>query len=105
MQPYGLDDDAILTHVSVHWFTGTAGTALRIYADATREEPATGPTTVPMGVAQFPGDLASVLAFADRAHRNIVSWNHYDRGGHYAARTDPDLLVRDLRQFFASVRG
>jgi pimeloyl-ACP methyl ester carboxylesterase len=105
MQPYGLDDDAILTHASIHWFTGTAGTALRIYADAAREEPATGPTTVPMGVAQFPGDLASVRAFAERAHRNIVSWHRYPRGGHYAAHTDPGLLVQDLRQFFASVRS
>ena len=104
MQPYGLDDDAILTHVSIHWFTGTAGTALRIYADAAREEPATGPTTAPMGVAQFAGDLASVRAFAERAHSNIVSWNHYPSGGHYAARTDPGLVVQDLCQFFASVR-
>jgi epoxide hydrolase len=105
MQPYGLDDDAILTHVSIHWFTGTAGTALRIYADAAREEPPAGPTTVPMGVAQFAGDLASVRAFAERAHGNIVSWNRYQRGGHYAAHTDPDLVIQDLRQFFASVRS
>jgi epoxide hydrolase len=105
MQPYGLDDDAILTHVSIHWLTGTAGTALRIYADAAREEPATEPVTVPMGVAQFAGDLASVRAFAERAYPSIVSWNRYDRGGHYAAHTDPDLVVTDLRQFFASVRN
>jgi pimeloyl-ACP methyl ester carboxylesterase len=105
MQPYGLDDDAILTHVSIHWFTGTAGTALRIYADAGREEPPAGPTTVPMGVAQFPGDLASVRAFAERAHRTIVSWKRYQRGGHYAAHTDPDLVIQDLRQFFALVRS
>jgi hypothetical protein len=24
-------------------------------------------------------------------------------GGHYAAHTDPDLVIQDLRQFFASV--
>jgi pimeloyl-ACP methyl ester carboxylesterase len=104
MQPYGLDPDAILTHVSIHWFTLTGGTAIRIYADAAREPAPAGPTTVPMGVAQFPGDLPSVRALAERAHAGIVSWNRYDRGGHYAAHTDSDLVVRELRQFFASIR-
>ncbi len=104
MQPYGLDADAILTHVAIHWLTGTAGSAIRIYADAERETPPTGPTTVPLGVAQFPGDLASIRAFAEHAHTRIVSWNHYDRGGHYAAHDAPDLLTADIRQFFAALR-
>jgi hypothetical protein len=34
---------------------------------------------------------------------NIVSWNVYDRGGHYAARQAPDLLVQDMREFFGSL--
>ncbi|HYN71509.1 MAG TPA: epoxide hydrolase, partial [Nakamurella sp.] len=104
MQPYGLDADAILTHVAIQWFTATAGSAIRIYADAAREQPASGPTRVPLGVAQFPGDLASVRAFADRAHSNIVCWNRYDRGGHYAAHDAPDLLTSDIRNFFTDVR-
>lgn len=58
MHEHGLDADAIRTHVTIHWLTGTAGSAIRIYADHAREEPATGRTTVPLGVAQFPGDLA-----------------------------------------------
>jgi pimeloyl-ACP methyl ester carboxylesterase len=61
----------------------------------------TGPKTVPLRVAQFPGDLASVRAFAEH-HHNIVSWTRYDRGGHSAAHDAPDLLVADIRQFFAA---
>jgi pimeloyl-ACP methyl ester carboxylesterase len=105
MDGYGLDTEAILTHVTIHWLTGTGGSAIRIYADAEREERPSGPTTVPLGVAQFPGDLASVRAFSEHHHRNIVSWNHYDRGGHYAAHDAPDLLVSDIRQFFAAARS
>jgi epoxide hydrolase len=33
-----------------------------------------------------------------------VSWNEYDRGGHYAAHEAPDLLTADIRQFFAGLR-
>jgi hypothetical protein len=104
MDGYGVDTEAMLTHVTIHWVTGTGGSAIRIYADADREELLPGPTTVPLGVAQFPGDLASIRAFADHHHRNIVSWNRYERGGHYAAHEVPDLLVSDIRRFFAAVR-
>ncbi len=100
-----LDADALLTHVTIHWLTNTAGSAIRIYAEHQRETPPTGPTTVPVGVAQFPNDLASIRPFAEHQHANIVSWNHYDRGGHYAAHDAPDLLVGDIRQFFATLRS
>ena len=105
MHEHGLDTDTILTHVTIHWLTGTAGSAIRIYAEEGREEPSVGPTTVPLGVAQFPNDLPSIRAFSEHAHTNIVSWNHYDRGGHYAAHDAPDLLVGDIRQFFAALRS
>jgi hypothetical protein len=33
-----------------------------------------------------------------------VSWNAYDRGGHYASQQAPDLYIGDVRQFFAQLR-
>jgi hypothetical protein len=44
-------------------------------------------------------------ALAERDHANIVSWTEFDRGGHYPAHQVPELLVGDLRQFFAGLRG
>ena len=41
---------------------------------------------------------------ADRTN-NIVRWTEYDRGGHFAAMEEPDLLVDDIRAFFRSLRG
>jgi hypothetical protein len=32
-----------------------------------------------------------------------VSWNNYDRGGHYAAHQEPELLAGDIRSFFAEL--
>ncbi|GAA3987732.1 hypothetical protein GCM10022247_02530 [Allokutzneria multivorans] len=104
MHNHGLDNDAILTHVMIHWLTGTAGSAIRIYADYARETPSPGPTTVPVGVAQFPGDLPSIRVFSEH-HHDILSWNEYDRGGHYAAQDAPDLLVHDIREFFTAARS
>ena len=101
----GLEPDVLLTHVSIHWLTGTAGSALRIYAEQERQEPPTGPTTVPVGLAQFPYDVHTIGTYAERDNANITSQNFYDRGGHYAAHQEPDLLVGDIRGFFTSVRS
>ena len=49
----------------------------------------------------LPLTSASIRRFADRDHANIVSWNEYDRGGHWSAHDAPDLLLAGLRQFFA----
>jgi pimeloyl-ACP methyl ester carboxylesterase len=100
----GLEPDVLLTHVSIHWLTGTAGSAARIYAESDRQEPPAGPTTVPLGLAQFRDDLPAIRAYAERDHARIVSWNTYDHGGHYAAHQAPDLLVNDLRTFFTPLR-
>ncbi|SCG61889.1 hypothetical protein [Micromonospora halophytica] len=62
------------------------------------------PTTVPLGLANFAWDFPSVRTLAERDHANIVSWNTYDRGSHFAAHDAPDLLVDDIREFFAKLR-
>jgi hypothetical protein len=100
----GLDPDTLLTHVTIHWLTGTAGSALRIYAENERQEPAEGRTIVPLALAQFPDDAGAIRAYAERDHASIFSWNRYDRGGHYAAHQAPDLLIEDIRGFFGSRR-
>jgi epoxide hydrolase len=99
----GLEPDVLLTHIAIHWLTGTAGSALRLYADQERQERPEGRTSVPLGLAQFPHDFEPLRVDAERDHANIVSWNNYDRGGHYAAHQAPDLLVDDIRSFFALV--
>jgi hypothetical protein len=74
---------------------------MRIYADHGRQRPPAGPTTVPLALAQFPHDIQAIRVCAEREHADIVSWNTYDRGGQYAAHEAPDLLVQDIRGFFA----
>jgi hypothetical protein len=54
-------------------------------------------------LAAFAADFCAVRRFADRDHSNIVSWNTYDRGSHWATHDAPDLLIDDIRQFFAAL--
>jgi len=101
-----VDRDQMLTNVTVYWLTGTAGSSARLYFEAARSgtwgPPA--PSTVPTGVAVFPYEIApAVRRFAEQSN-NIVHWSEFDRGGHFAAMEEPDLLVPDIRQFFRHLR-
>jgi hypothetical protein len=100
-----VDRDYLLANASAYWLTKTIGSSIRRYhAEAHAEHGPTEPTTAPTGVAIFAEDFQSIRRFAERDHANIVSWNHYDRGSHFAPHDAPDLLLDDIRQFFRAVR-
>ena len=54
-----------------------------------------------IGVAVFADDFQTIRPLAERDNTNIVHWSEFDRGGHFAALEVPDLVVGDLRTFFA----
>jgi epoxide hydrolase len=99
-----LDVDTFLTHVSSYWFTRTAGSSARHYFEDARSGAGyrDEPNKTPTAVAVFPQDFRTIRACAQRAN-NIVRYTEFDRGGHFAYTTDPDLVVGDVREFFASL--
>jgi pimeloyl-ACP methyl ester carboxylesterase len=92
-----IDRDAILTNVTIHWLTRTAGSAARLYKEAGDAFFGGAWTDVPTAVAVFPGD-GTIRSLAERIH-NVVRWTEYDRGGHFASLQAPDLLIEDIRAF------
>ena len=103
---YALPEDAIprdeiLADVSVYWFTGTAGSTANLYYESMHSGDWPTPSPVPTGVAVFAEDIA-IRRYAERAN-NIVHWSDFGTGGHFAALETPDLLVQDVRTFFASL--
>lgn len=100
-----VDDDFVLTNVAIYWFTRTAGSSIRFYYENAKagHGPAE-PTTVPLALgAAKEGDFASIRRFADRDHKNIVSWNQLDGTGHYLAHSAPEVLAEDVRRFFGEL--
>jgi pimeloyl-ACP methyl ester carboxylesterase len=93
--------DEILADVSVYWFTGTAGSTANLYYESMHSGDWPTPSPVPTGVAVFAEDIA-IRRYAERAN-NIVHWSDFDTGGHFAALETPDLLIQDVRTFFASL--
>jgi pimeloyl-ACP methyl ester carboxylesterase len=99
-----LDVDGYLTHVSIYWFTRTAGSSARHYYEDAHSGAGyrETPNKVPTAVAVFPGDFRTIRTFAERS-ANIVRYTEFDAGGHFAYTTNPDLVVGDLREFFATL--
>ena len=99
-----VDRDHMLTNVMLYWLTATAGSSARIYYEGAHAGSWGAPerSTVPTGVAVFSEDIA-IRRYAEREH-NIVHWTDFDRGGHFAAMEEPDLLVGDVRRFFGRLR-
>ena len=107
-----VDRDRILTDVSLYWLTGTAGSAAQIYYEEMSGDrlEATGAAgwagwqrgTVPTGVLVSRLDV-TIRRWAERDH-NIVHWTQLDRGGHFLAMEEPDLLIGDVREFFRKLR-
>lgn len=98
-----LDPDDILTNVALYWFTNTSASSARFYFEDGHGAHATEPTTVPLGLASFGYDFRAPRKFAERDHANIVQWNEYSEGGHWAAYEVPEILAADIRGFFAKL--
>ncbi|QKG23645.1 epoxide hydrolase family protein [Actinomadura verrucosospora] len=104
-----VEPDDLLTIASLFWFTNTSASSARFYFEnrdwfATHQgEGQGGRTSVPIGLASFAFDFKPIRKFAERDHANIVHWNDYERGGHWAAHDASDLLLGDIREFFGKV--
>ncbi|MFR9723269.1 epoxide hydrolase family protein [Streptomyces sp. MS19] len=92
-----VDDERILTDVSLYWLTATAASSARLHHDVRR---GTLPCKVPMGVAVFAHDITqSVRPLAERLF-DIRHWSEFESGGHFAAMEVPELFAEDVRAFF-----
>jgi len=101
--------DTLLSNIMVYLVTKTFNTASWIYYGR-REEggrllPKEGlPIKVPTAVALFPKEYLewAPKSYVERIY-NIQRWTEMPQGGHFAALEQPDLLVKDIREFSKSV--
>jgi pimeloyl-ACP methyl ester carboxylesterase len=99
--------DELLTNVMIYWVTETIHSSTRLYYES-RQRPIslsqTNRVEPPVAVALFPKEIpAPPRALAERG-LNIVRWSEMPRGGHFAAMEQPELLAKDLREFFRNLR-
>lgn len=122
-----IDRDTVLTNIAIYWFTGTIGSASRLYYES-RHDPdpvvlAPGERIeVPCGffLERPPEDEVGEGAYRSRRDAprvgapprervepgfNIQRWFVAPKGGHFPALETPQLLIDELRAFFRPLRG
>ena len=101
--------DTLLSNIMVYLVTKTFNTSSWIYYGRREEGGRFLPTEnlplkVPTAVALFPKEY---LEWAPRSYveriYNIKRWTEMSKGGHFAALEQPDLLVKDIRDFAKSL--
>ncbi|WP_428101239.1 epoxide hydrolase family protein [Candidatus Rariloculus sp.] len=96
--------DELLTNLMVYWVTGTAPASVRTYYDFVREPRQPGWIETPVGMLDTTKDLfpAAPREWGERLF-NVQSWNVTDVGGHFLEWEEPELVARDLQEFFGSI--
>ena len=61
--------------------------------------------TIPVAVSAFPEDIdVPPKSWAEKAYPNLFFYNKHDKGGHFAAWEQPELITADLRAAFKTLR-
>lgn len=101
--------DAMLTDISLYWYTDTIASSIRLYQEQALAEEHSGEkpgrVTVPTGIAVYPGEIFRCPRAWAESRFPVVHWYEAPRGGHFAALEQPELFATDLRRFNAVLRG
>jgi pimeloyl-ACP methyl ester carboxylesterase len=105
-QPEGLTRDDIVDNITLYWLTNTAVSSARIYwENRTYTFFAPKGVTIPVAVSAFPDEvLQTPRSWAEQAYPNLIYYNKVDKGGHFSAWEQPQLLSEEIRAAFRSLR-
>jgi microsomal epoxide hydrolase len=102
---HSVDRDTFLTDVTLYWVTGTVGSSMRIYREGRLSHANNSRIRLkpPVAYAVFPREVvASPERWIEQIY-TVVQRTEMPRGGHFAALEQPDLMVQDIRLFFATI--
>ncbi|TCC90078.1 epoxide hydrolase [Pedobacter frigiditerrae] len=101
----GLTRDDVLDNITLCWLTNTALSGYRIYWENKDAFLAPFGVKIPVVVSTFPDELYQApKSWAEQAYPNMIYYKKHDKGGHFAAWEQPELLVGDIREGFRSLR-
>ena len=106
-QTEGLTRDDILDNITITWLTNTALSGARLYWEYWGKGyfNAKG-VSIPVAVSVFPDELyPAPRSWAARAYPKLIHFNKVEKGGHFAAFEQPQLLSEEVRAGFRSLRS
>jgi pimeloyl-ACP methyl ester carboxylesterase len=104
----GLTRDDILDNITITWLTNTALSGARLYWENWGKLGYFNVkgVSIPVAVSVFPDELyPAPRSWAERAYPKLIHYNKLDKGGHFAAWEQPQLLSEEVRAGFRSLRS
>ena len=102
--------DILLTNIMIYVLTNTFNTSAWIYFGRREEGGRYFPKdfkkiNIPTGIAIFPKEMSEwpPESYLNRIF-NIKQMNKYEFGGHFPALETPSILIKDIRNFFNSIK-
>jgi pimeloyl-ACP methyl ester carboxylesterase len=99
--------DDLCDLLTVYWATASVASSMRLYAAEARNRWRLAPgerIEVPAAVADFPAEIVRPpREWVERVLADLRRWTGFDRGGHFAALEEPQLLGGDLIDFLAEL--
>ncbi|MBK1896159.1 epoxide hydrolase family protein [Chryseobacterium paridis] len=98
--------DELLANVTLYWITQTIHSSMRIYNENSKKPlvfKENDYVKVPVAFAQFPKELPTPPQSYVEKGFNIQSWTRMPAGGHFAAVEQPELLSKDIINFFSGL--
>jgi len=100
-----LTRDEILDNITLYWLTNTGVSASRLYWEYKGGFFNAKGVSIPVAVSIFPGEqYQAPRSWTEQAYPNLIHYNKLDRGGHFAAWEQPQLLSEEVRAGFRSLR-
>jgi pimeloyl-ACP methyl ester carboxylesterase len=101
--------DEMLDAITLYWLTNTGTSSSRSYWEG--YQAGGGPfdafdiPALPVAVTVFPAEIyRTPQSWGERAFGNLIHWNEGDKGGHFAAWEQPEILAEEIRAAFRSLR-
>jgi pimeloyl-ACP methyl ester carboxylesterase len=100
-----LTRDEVLDNITLYWLTNTGVSASRLYWEYKGGFFNIKGVAIPVAVTVFPSEqYQPPRSWAERAYPKLIYFNEVDKGGHFAAWEQPQLLSEELRAAFRTLR-
>ena len=95
----------LCTTASLYWCTNAITSSLRLYHEHFRKAWPLAHNRMPVleaptAFAVFPKDVVHIPRSKLESHCNLQRYNVMSGGGHFGAAEEPELLTKDIREFF-----
>jgi len=106
-QTEGLTRDDVLDNITIAWLTNTGVSGGRLYWENWGKLGFFGVkgVAIPVAVSVFPDELyPAPRSWAEKAFPKLIHYNKVEKGGHFAAWEQPQILSDEVRTGFRSLR-